>query len=298
MSTRITDTKTVQVAQIKAGPDDGLDEGIVEALISVYGVDDSYRQRVPGPESFTAYADAVKSGHVTPVVWQHKLDDPWLYVGEVKDANPDGRGLKGEHGLALTMQFDVDESLGNPTALQAYRQVKGRRIPQWSYRWTGMATKAADGVDELSDLWVHEASPVLQGAVSQTHTLGVKATAGGRLGYVELNVPGSFEAVQSAICDALRERFPGDTIGAPYASLVATLGDRAAYQVDGGDAEGVYWVDYTIGSDGTATLGDPTPADVVLKADRPANPPAHVLELGEVDLVLARLDTIVHAPAI
>lgn len=292
MSTRITDTKTATVVQVKAGPDDGLDEGIVEALISVYGVDDSHRQRVPGPESFQRYAGAVKDGQiVTPVVWQHKIDDPWLYVGEVKAAEPNGVGLKGESGLALTMGFDIDS---NPTALQAYRQVKGRRIPQWSYRWTGMATKASDGVDELSDLWVHEASPVLQGAVSQTHTLGTKADGG--KAYVDLDVPGSFEAVQSAIGDALRARFPGQNIDDPYATLVATLGDRAAYQVQGGDAEGFYWVDYAIGDDGSAELGDPSPASVSLKSA--ATPPVPAVLLPEVDLVLARLDTIVRAPAI
>lgn len=261
---KITDTKLAPVVQLKAGPADGLDEGIVEALISVYGVNDTHRQRVPGPESFEAYAGAVNDGQVkTPVVWQHKIDDPWLYVGEVKSATPDGVGLNGERGLVLEMGFDIDPALENPTAVQAYRQVKGRRIPQWSYRWTGTATKASDGVDELSDMWIHESSPVLQGAVSATHTLGVKA-AGGKA-YVDIDVPGSFEAVQSALCDALRERYPAQNMGDPYASLVATLGDRAAYQLEGGESEGVFWVDYAIGSDGVAELGDPSPATVSLK---------------------------------
>src|SRR4249920_3152663 len=166
----VNGTKHAQVIQVKAGPDDGLDEGHVEALISVYGAQDTHRQRVPGPESFAKWAGAVNDGSVkAPVVWQHEIRDPWLYVGEVMHAEPNGVGLKGEHGFALAMAFDIAE---NPTAAQAYRQVKGRRIPQWSYRWSGTATKAADGIDELTDMWVHEVSPVLQGAVSSTHTLG------------------------------------------------------------------------------------------------------------------------------
>lgn len=257
-------TKQAQVLQVKAGPDDGLDEGHVEALISVYGVKDTYRQRVPGPESFAAYAAAVNDGSVkTPVVWQHEIRDPWLYIGEVTKADPAGVGLKGEPGLALSMAFDIAD---NPTALQAYRQVKGRRIPQWSYRWSGTATKADDGVDELTDMWVHEASPVLQGAVAATHTLGTK-DAGGKA-YIDIDVPGSFEAIQSAITDALRVRYPGEGPNAPWACLVATLGDRAAYQVRGGEQDdAIFWVPYTVADDGTATIGDPTPASATLKAD-------------------------------
>jgi hypothetical protein len=259
----VNGTKHASVLQVKAGPDDGLDEGIVEALISVYGVKDTHRQRVPGPDSFAKYAAAVNDGSVkTPVVWQHEIRDPWLYIGEVTKADPNGVGENGERGLAMTMPFDVDD---NPTALQAYKQVKGRRIPQWSYRWSGTATKADDGIDELTDMWIHEASPVLQGAIDTTHTLGTKA--GGGKAYIDIDVPGSFEETQSAITDALGERYPTDGMDGPWVNLVATLADRAAYQLSGGDEDdAIYWVPYTIGDDGTATLGDPTPATATLKA--------------------------------
>lgn len=276
-------TKTAKVVQVKAGSEDGLDEGRVSALISVYGATDSWRQRVKGPGSFESYAAAVNDGAVkTPVVWQHEIRDPWLYVGEILHAEPDGVGENGEKGLVLDMGFDIAD---NPTALQAYKQVKGRRIPQWSYRWTGTAQKAADGVDELSDMWIHEASPVLQGALSQTHTLGTKEL--GRKAYVDIDVPGSFEAVQSAICDALRAKYPQDgSAMMPYASLVATLADRAAYQLEGGaDDDGIYWVDYQIGSDGVAELGDPTPATVALKS---IEPPA--VAAASSSLLVARLE--------
>lgn len=289
-------TKHAQVLQIKAGPDDGLDEGHVEALISVYGVKDTHRQRVPGPASFDSYAAAVNDGSVkTPVVWQHEIRDPWLYIGEVLHAEPNGVGLKGESGMALSMMFDIAD---NPTAAQAYRQVKGRRIPQWSYRWSGTSTKADDGIDELTDMWIHEASPVLQGAISQTHTLGTK-DAGGKA-YVDIDVPGSFEEIQSAISDALRARYPAPTDGmiAPYPCLVATLADRAAYQVNGSeDDEGVYWVTYTIADDGTVTLGDATPATVTLKAaggEAPASDPPPVAT----PILVATLDIERGIPAI
>jgi prohead serine protease len=257
-------TKQIQLSQIKAGPDDGLDEGEVEALFTVYGAKDSYRQRVPGGDSLKSFADGVNDGSVTiPVVWQHQLNDPWLYVGEAKSIDLEATGKNGEQGASVRMQFDVDE---NPTAKQAYKQIKGRRVPNWSYRWSGTATKASDGVEDLSDMEIQEFSPVLMGAVTQTHTLNVKS-ADGRKSYVDIDVPGSYENVQDAITDALREKYPmGDNL--PWASLVATMSDRACYQLCGGeDDDELFWVSYTIGDDGDATLGDPTPAQATLKAD-------------------------------
>jgi prohead serine protease len=273
-------TKQIQLSQIKAGPDDGLDEGEVEALFTVYGAKDSYRQRVPGGDSLKAFAEGVNDGSVTiPVVWQHQLNDPWLYVGEAKSIDLEATGKNGEQGASVKMQFDVDE---NPTAKQAYKQIKGRRVPNWSYRWSGTATKAGDGVEDLTDMEIQEFSPVLMGAVTQTHTLNTKAAGDGRKSYVDIDVPGSFETIQDALCQALREKYPpsdnADEYG-PYANLVATLTDRCYYQISGGDQDDqIFSASYTIGSDGTAELGDPSPATATLKS-----PPADADDQAEGD---------------
>ena len=275
---------TKAVAELTAGGS----SGEFEALISTYGEVDSYRQRINSSESFERIAGAINSGDVViPVVWQHVIHDPNLYVGEVKEADVQRVGKHGKTGLGVAGAFDMDE----PTAAKAFRNVKSGRVPNWSYRWTGTATKAADGVDDLSNMWIHEVSPVLEGAQTSTHTLGVKAYSpadmrrevdrllsgvrelvpaglAGLKSYVDLDVPGSFEAVQEAICDALRAKYPPSTdpseIG-PYASIVATLPDRVAFQITGGpDDDSIMWAPYTIGSDGTAELGDATPATVSL----------------------------------
>lgn len=287
---------TKEVVDLRAGGD----SGEFEALISTYGEVDSYRQRIKSGEAFERVAGAINRGDVViPVVWQHEIRDPWLYVGEVKQADTTRVGKHGKAGLGIAGVFDVDES---KTAAQAFRQVKGGRIPNWSYRWSGTATKADDGVDELADMWIHEVSPVLEGALSSTHTLGVKSftpaemraeverllsgvrelvPAGleGLKSYVDVDVPGSYEAVQGAIGDALRVKYPPSTKAdewGPYTTVVATLTDRVAYQVCGSDGDRLFWADYEF-VDGEVKLGEPKPATVSLSgAAEAADPPEPV----------------------
>lgn len=140
--------KTVPLTGIKTA---GLDEGTFEGWASTFGNTDHHNDRVmPG-----AFAKALDSGRVTPILWMHKSDDPRSYVGEVVDASETPEGLK------IRGRFDLDSEQG----AAAYRQVKSRRVDALSIGYgIRHATKGADGVNELRDLDLVEVSVVTRGA--------------------------------------------------------------------------------------------------------------------------------------
>ena len=85
--------KTV-AAQIKAaGPEDGLEEGEFEALVSVFGNIDSYGDKVMKG----AFANTLKawsaSGNTLPVYYSHRMDDPEFLIGHVREAKETDEGL-------------------------------------------------------------------------------------------------------------------------------------------------------------------------------------------------------------
>lgn len=75
-------------------------------------------------------------------------------------------------------------------------------------------------------------------------------------------VAGSFEQTQSALSDAVRALYPGNGDDV-WAYPVATFPDKVVYRVSGGDDNGQWQASYTIGDDGTATLGTPERVNLV-----------------------------------
>lgn len=158
-----------QPVKIKAGPDDGLEEGQFQAYASVFGNKDSYGDVViPG-----AFAGSLKewesSGSPIPLLFGHNMSDPDYNIGHVVEAVED------DHGLKVTAQLDLE----SPKAAQTYRLIKGRRINQMSFAYDvldGGPTKS-DGEDafELRKLKVYEVSVVPIGANQETEILAVKA---------------------------------------------------------------------------------------------------------------------------
>lgn len=161
-------TKSAQI-QVKAGPDDGLDEGQFVAYASVFGNKDSYGDVVmPGAFAKTL-AEWTKSGDQIPVLFGHNMSDPDYNLGGVLSAEEDAVGLK------VTMQLDLE----NPKALQTYRMLKGRRIRQMSFAYdeidSGPAVHDGDHVWELRELKLYEVSVVTIGANQETEILAVKS---------------------------------------------------------------------------------------------------------------------------
>lgn len=157
--------------RVKAGPDDGLQEGQFTAYASVFGNKDSYGDIVvPGAFAKTL-SDWQSREAVIPLLFGHRMDDPDFNIGHVVTAAED------DHGLLVTAQLDLD----NPKAAQTYRLLKGRRIDQMSFAYDvvdgGPAKKDGEDYYELRELGLYEVSVVPIGANQETEILAVKAQA-------------------------------------------------------------------------------------------------------------------------
>lgn len=169
-------SKSCPVLGVKAGPDDGLEEGQFEALVSVFGNKDAYGDVViPG-----AFAETLQewkdSGNPIPVVWSHQYADPEFHIGVVVDAAERSVGAKS--GLWVRGQLDVDEDARK--ARQVARLLKGRRVSQFSFTYDvldGAFAKSEELGDyyELRRLKLYEVGPTLIGANQQTELINAKA---------------------------------------------------------------------------------------------------------------------------
>lgn len=166
-------TKQAAVRVKAVGTDDGLDEGVFEAIVSVFGNVDSYGDRVmPGAfeKTLTEWA---ASGDPIPVYWSHRMDDPDYNIGHVLEAKETAEGLW------VKAKLDLEGG----KAPQVYRLLKGRRVTQFSFAYDVMAyriVKAAEDAEsvwELDELKLYEVGPTPIGANQETELLSVKAAA-------------------------------------------------------------------------------------------------------------------------
>lgn len=157
--------------RVKAGPQDGLEEGQFTAYASVFGNKDSYGDVVVKGAFANTLAEWGAKDSVIPLLFGHRMDDPDYNIGHVVKAEED------EHGLKVTAQLDLE----NPKAAQTYRLLKGRRIDQMSFAYDvldgGPAAKDGDEFYELRELNLYEVSVVPIGANQETEVLAVKAAA-------------------------------------------------------------------------------------------------------------------------
>jgi HK97 family phage prohead protease len=160
-------TKNATV-QLKAGPQDGLDEGQFVAYASVFGNIDSYGDIVTRGAFAKDLQRWEKSGNPIPLLFGHNMSDPDYNIGSVIKAEEDNVGLK------VTAQLDLE----NPKAKQVYRMLKGRRINQMSFAYDVVdgSTEKIDGQDvyEIRDMKLYEVSVVTVGANQETEVLAVK----------------------------------------------------------------------------------------------------------------------------
>jgi HK97 family phage prohead protease len=155
-------------AQFKA-LDDEQEQGIFEAVVSVFDNVDKVNDRVIKG----AFADSLKawaeSGDPIPVIWNHEWDDLDAHVGKVLEAK------EIDQGLWIKGQMDLEEDF----ARRLFRKLKERRIKEFSfgYEIKERAFVEEDGrtVNELRVLDLFEVGPTLKGANPDTQLLGVKA---------------------------------------------------------------------------------------------------------------------------
>lgn len=218
-------------SQVKAaGAADGLKEGQVRALVSVFGNVDSVGDIVmPGAFTEDLAAWAAK-GDPIPAIWSHDWRDPFAHVGVVLDAK------ETDAGLETLYEIDLD----NPKAAQVYRLLKGRRVTQSSFAYDilehGWAkrTDAATGkeyeVFELRKLHIIEVGPTLVGANEETELLAVKSAAlarglgGGRMlstkNIEELTT--AHDAIGEMLANAAPPKSSGSTPDAPTQGAPST----------------------------------------------------------------------------
>ena len=161
-------TKTFP-GRVKAAGEPGTDEGVFEAIVSVFGNVDTYGDVVmPG-----AFADTLaewkSSGDPIPVLWSHMSHDPDYHIGEVLEAE------ERADGLWVKARIDLDE----PKSRKVYKLLKGRRVTQFSFAYdvidAGMVKADGESVFELRKLKLYEVGPCLIGVNQETELLAVKA---------------------------------------------------------------------------------------------------------------------------
>ena len=156
--------------RVKAGPDDGLEEGEFVVYPSTFTREpDSYGD-VVAKGAFLDDIEAWKeSGNVLPGLWGHRMDDPDYYVAGAIDEGED------EHGWWVKGRFDLE----NPKAALTYRLVKERKVTQLSFAYDVLdegRVELPDGrkVNELRKLKRYEFSFVPIGANQDTSVVAVK----------------------------------------------------------------------------------------------------------------------------
>lgn len=163
------DTKRVSYTgtQFKASAE----EGILEAIVSVFGNVDSYGERVM-PGAFTeSLGKKLPKG-----VWMHDWSQPIAKTLTAEELLPgDDRlpdHLRELGGLYIKAQFfkDIDASW------QAFKKVAAGLVDEFSigYRLQEWAKDEQDGTIKLLKLDLFEWSPVLVGANRATATLSIK----------------------------------------------------------------------------------------------------------------------------
>lgn len=160
--------KTCPAVLKAAGPADGTEEGVFEAIVAAYNVDSVGDRIMPGAFKNTIAAWKASESPI-PVVWSHRSDDPEYHIGYVEDAE------ERDEGLWVKGRLDMDEA--KPAKI--YRLLKGRRVKNFSFAYDEVDVRPATTSDgakkELLELKVYEVGPCLIGANQATSVLAVKS---------------------------------------------------------------------------------------------------------------------------
>lgn len=146
-------------------------EGILEAIVSVFGVVDSYGERVmPG-----AFQKSLQR-KLPPGVWMHDWSQPVAKTLEAAELLPgDPRlpeSIREFGGLYVKAEFNLDTQRGR----DAFSDVAKGIVDEFSIGYYLISSeKDPDGVLNLTEIDLAEWSPVLRGANPMTVPLAVRA---------------------------------------------------------------------------------------------------------------------------
>ncbi|ANY24397.1 HK97 family phage prohead protease [Gordonia terrae] len=208
----------------------GLADGEFIGWASTYGNIDAQGDRVV-KGAFAASVKSITDGDVTPVLWEHKSDDPRMQVGQIKSAE------ETDEGLRVHVALDLDTETGRA----AYKAVKSRRVKSLSIGYGVLqATKATDGAQELKSLDLVEVSLVARPANDRaTITASKAADKAGTPALVKARkAAAEFTAADETTdkddTDETAEMTVGERL---VASLESALADAQAL-IDAAEAEG------------------------------------------------------------
>jgi HK97 family phage prohead protease len=151
--------------EVKAVSDSEAPHGSFTALVSVFGNTDLVGDRVmPGAfaKSLQGYAAA---GKTLPVVWNHDFSTAESFIGKTLEAEETDDGL-----LIKAAFFDT------PRAQMVRTLLNERVVTEFSFAYDVIdEAKGDDGVNELRELHILEASVTLKGANPATQLIAAKA---------------------------------------------------------------------------------------------------------------------------
>jgi len=141
------------------------DQGIVTALVSVFGNVDHDGDRVM-PGAFRKSLGRWRtSGLQIPVLFSHDWLNPMAHIGVVLRAN------ETKEGLEVRYKLDLDNEWG----AQVFKLIKERRLTEHSFAYEIVREKmGADSANELLELDIIEIGPTLKGSNSATRVLSAK----------------------------------------------------------------------------------------------------------------------------
>lgn len=167
--------KSLPIGQVKAGPEDGLEEGEFIVYPSTFTrTPDAYGDVVAKGAFLDDIAAWKESGNVLPGLYGHRMDDPDFFVAAASDEGED------DHGWWVKGKFDLD----HPKAKQVYKLVKGRRLNQLSFAYdvideASVELEGGQKANELRKLKRYEFSFVPVGANQDTSVIAVKGIIDG-----------------------------------------------------------------------------------------------------------------------
>lgn len=146
------------------------DAGTFTALVSAFGVVDSYDEEVM-PGAFAKSLERFGDDPI-PIMWNHQWGALGAHLGGAK-------GIETDEGLVIEGWFDMDD----PDAVKAFRLLKSGRIKEFSIGGfepsEGIRLVEKDGRDvwQVYEFELVEVSLVLRGANPDTRLIDVKSAA-------------------------------------------------------------------------------------------------------------------------
>lgn len=146
------------------------DEGVVDAVVSVFNNVDSVGDRIlPG-----AFAKSIER-KAPKIVWMHDWGLPVGKTVEARELMPGDAELPYEiatlGGLRLKMQFNLETQRGR----EAFSDIKNGIIDEFSIGFSINKERNNAGIREIEEVTLYEASPVLYGANPDTRLISAKS---------------------------------------------------------------------------------------------------------------------------